>query len=76
MLFKKHRRVSKEAIEKKLDSDRPLEPEEVTGAIDCALERLDNALSSSSEQLVTAARRLTNEARNLTGFPSSPLEDP
>lgn len=62
-LRREKRRPSKKEIEEKLDSDRLIEPYEVTGAIQCALGRLDMTMSSSSEQIKRAAKRLHDESK-------------
>jgi hypothetical protein len=63
LLFWRKPKPSKREIEAKLDSDRPIEAAEVTGAIDCALERLEAVMDSSTEQIQLAARRLSEQSR-------------
>lgn len=62
-LRRKKRRPSKEEIEEKLDSDRPIKHSEVSGALQCALGRLDTTMSSSSEHIERAAKRLRAESQ-------------
>lgn len=62
-LRREKRRPSTQEIEDKLDSDRPIEHSEVSGAIQCALKRLDTTMSSSSEHIERAAKRLRDESK-------------
>lgn len=72
-MFWKKPKPSKQAIEDKLDSDRPIEAAEVSGAIECALERLEAAMDSSAEQIQLAAKRLSDQSRATTAQLSSSI---
>jgi hypothetical protein len=60
-MFKRKRKRSEDEVNAhvdelaKHDSDRPLAYEDITGVIDCALERLREATVNQSERLTKAA---------------------
>lgn len=65
---KKKRRPTRDEIERKVDeierkgdSDAPIEEEDVTGVYDCVLERMRVASDQSSRELLDAARKLDEE---------------